>query len=151
MADDWLDAYVELRQGERATRAADSRMAQRAEDGATRLFRALGERVRSYVERYQTIAGVKHLRFDWKSSRGFGVSRSQYPAVALAVALKGATIQYQHSVRRDDTASARTNEGCFRIQSDLAGNVQARQGDAVFVDVSEISAVLLTPVFDALP
>src|SRR5450759_4885672 len=81
----------------------DHRGAQRAEDGATRLFRALGERVRSYVERYQTIAGVKHLRFDWKSSREFAVSRSEYPAVALRVTLNDATIEYRHSVWRDDT------------------------------------------------
>jgi hypothetical protein len=151
MAGDWLDEYVEAKQDQWATNKVNLLLAQRAEGGAPRLFRVLADRVRDDVERYQTQVGGQGLQFYWRPSREFVVSRSQYPAVALTVTLKGVTIEYRHSVRRDDTDSARPTEGYFRIGADLAGNVQARQGEKWFTDAAEISAALLKPVFDALP
>src|ERR1017187_10814615 len=96
-----------------------------------------------FVFFFQAEDGIRDTSVTGVQTCALPICRSQYPAVALTVTLKGVTIEYRHSVRRDDTDSARPTEGYFRIGADLAGNVQARQGEKWFTDAAEISAALL--------
>jgi hypothetical protein len=144
MPAEWLQDHMASKRVDRLAEEADLRKARLAEEGAPRFFANLADRVAHDIDDYHQLGGDPDVCLDGQSAREFKVRKPRYPAKALRVELKTASIDYSYWQKPDDTSPGRWRPAQrFRLTADLDGNIQAAQGEMVFVDESEVSALLL--------
>jgi hypothetical protein len=144
MPDDWVSKYmIDSNQRQKVRQ----KCCELALAGASGLFRQVADRVKQDVESFHRNGGYHGLTFHPIASSAFKVAKREFPSATLEVRLEQLFLNYQYHFKSDHISAATEASGALRISSDVEGRIQVIHEGEPITEISEISEVLLTPLF----
>jgi hypothetical protein len=145
---DWVNKYMESWNHDDQQREADLRRAQFVSAGSLALFKSLWKQVEGDVAQFHDGGGDPRLIAQFIPSSALVVTRREFPMIELMVKVENGYITYKRLWKFDHPSFMEEVEGQFIITSDLQGRLQVKRNGEPFADHSELSQLLLTPVFE---
>jgi hypothetical protein len=150
MSKDWVKNYMEKRWQARGEKSDQSEKLRMAQAGAGGLFKLFADQVKQDVNEYHDLGGDAELRYEKPWDLQFRVFKSVYPSVDLRVSLEGARIVCKYLFRESADDRHKEDNVYVRIVSNEMGNVQFYKNGDAYSEESEVSEVILAPVFQYL-
>lgn len=145
---DWVNKYMGSWDHDDQEREADLIRAQFVSARSLALFKSLWKQVEADVAQFHNGGGDSRLIAQFIPSSALVVTRREFPMIELTVKVENGYITYKRLWKFDHPSSKEEVEGQFMITSDLQGRLQVKRNGEPFADHSELSELLLTPVFE---
>jgi hypothetical protein len=153
MASDWIKAILQEKDGQRELARQNHEMAKRGEMQAPNLFRMLKDQVQKDVAEFNRACPSGPLvDFGFQPSSKFTVRHSTFPVIQLDVTLETGTISCRRTEKKSSSADTTVDESTIFVMSgsNMDQAYFSIKGNE-YREESQVSELLLTPIFRALP
>jgi hypothetical protein len=144
MSRNWVADYMQRSKQAHSDKRAKAQMVQ---VGAGGLFKMLADQVEQDIKEYHDLGGDAELRYEKRWDVRFRVFKSIYPAVDLVVSLESARVLCEYFFKESDVDKRRETRTYVRIVANESGSVQFFKNGEAYSETSEVSEVILAPVF----
>jgi hypothetical protein len=146
--DDWVNDHLKSWADDDRRHEAELRQAEFVSAGSLALFKLISEQLEADITKFHNAGGDRRLKSQFIPSNGHWVTRREYPMVELKVKAENGYITYSLQRQFDHASKLEETKGAFLITSDLQGRLQVRKNGEPFKNHSELSQLLLLPVFE---
>lgn len=150
MPDDWVRDFMGRQNAKQEEEKLKAQKARWAEKGAGETFGRLQERLKKDVEQFHRYSGdpsFVYTELSELSPEAVEIHKMAYPSITLRVELRDVIIRCRYTYRHDETSTQEEKKHSLRIAASSDGRVQIYRNGSPYSDESDVSQLLLEPVF----